>query len=305
LQEGIYTNKKLDFGISLGSSLSLFKRVYLTSFGNITKASIVALKSLRKIAEQYNMERVELGFPYPVARVRDFSFKIKREIKDIVGSFKTTCHTPMINIASLDEKKRKENSREMIAAIEFAVNFGINQFVIHLVTVERQSILFIPLIKRKTKEKEELMRKAGEKSFYEIIDYFGKDTLIFGLENLTPYEPVFRDPQEFKHLFSKNVGLVLDTVHAISWKLNPVKLLDIYKNNLFEIHLTNGTGEGRIVKHYPLGRGKVPLIKVIRKLKEINFRGPMIVEVESEKDLIESLKWLNVINILKIESELD
>jgi sugar phosphate isomerase/epimerase len=81
--------------------------------------------------------------------------------------------------------------------------------------------------------------------------------------------------------------------------LNPVSLLNVYRNNLFEIHLTDGTGKGKVVKHYPLGWGRVPLIKIIRRLGKINFKGPIIIEVESEKDLIKSLEWLNAVKVLK------
>lgn len=278
-------------------TLPIFIRVYLTSFGNVTKASIVALKTLRELAEKNNIERIELGFPYPIARVKDFSSKVKKEIKDIVGSFKTTCHTPMVNLASLNERKRQENLREMIESIEFSLEKGINQFVIHLAAAEMSKIPFFSWFKRGTADKIniELIRKTGEKSFLEIKDYFGKDKLIYGLENLTIHEPAFRDPKEFKHLFSKNVGLTLDTVHAVSWGLDPVELIEIYKKHLVEVHLTDGVGKGKIVKHYALGEGKVPLVEVIQRLQEIEFKGPVIIEVESKKDFPKSLKWLKKI----------
>lgn len=221
--------------------------------------------------------------------VRDLSPEVARELKDLAGSFKVTCHAPMTNIASLNEIKRKENVTEMIASIEFSVEKGCNQFVLHLAASE-ELFSFIPWPKKSINHN--LIQEAGEKSFNEITDYFKRDNLVYGLENLTGHEPGFQDPQDFAHLFKNNVGLVIDTVHAICWNLDPVRLISMYQKHLVEIHLTDGTGQGKIVKHYALGKGIVPLQRVLQKLREIEFSGPVIIEGDSKEDFEASLKWL-------------
>jgi sugar phosphate isomerase/epimerase len=237
------------------------------------------------------MKRLELGFPYPFGKVRDLSLEVARELKDIAGSFKVTCHAPMTNIASPDEERRKENITEMIASIDFGVEKRCTQFVIHLAASE-ELFSFISWPRKNIDQK--LIRGAGEKSFQEITEYFKGMNLIYGLENLTRHEPGFQDPKDFAHLFNSNVGLVIDTVHAISWKLDPLKLIELYQNHLVEVHLTDGTGQGKIVKHYALGKGNVPLRQVLRKLQEIDFTGPVVIEVDSKEDFKASLEWLNM-----------
>ena len=235
------------------------------------------------------MKRLELGFPYPFGRVRDLSLEVARELKDLADSFKVTCHAPMTNIASLNEIKRKENVVEMIASIEFSVEKGCSQFVLHLAASE-ELFSFIPWPKRNIDQR--FVQEAGEKSFREIVDFFEGNNLIYGLENLTAHEPGFQDPKDFAHLFNENVGFVIDTVHAISWKLDPLKLIELYQKHLVEVHLTDGTGQGKVVKHYALGKGNVRLRQVLQKLREIDFTGPIVIEVDSKKDFVASLEWL-------------
>ena len=249
---------------------------------------VTTLRFARKAAEEYSIGRMELGFPYPVGRVRDLSPEVKKEIEGIAGSFKVTCHAPMVNLASIDERKRKENINEMIASIEFSLEKGANQFVIHLAAAGIFS--FLPWSNKNSNHK--LIQEAGEKSFHEITEYFQGKNPIYGLENLTSHEPGFQDPQDFAHLFKDNVGLTIDTVHAISWKLDPVRLIDQYRKHLVEVHLTDGTGLGKVVKHYALGKGIVPLQRVLQKLREIDFSGPVVIEVDSKKDFVASLEWL-------------
>jgi len=237
------------------------------------------------------MKRLELGFPYPFGRVRDLSPKVEKELRDIAGSFKVTCHAPMTNIASLNEIKRKENVAEMIASIDFSVEKGCTQFVIHLAGSEG-FLSFIPWPKKTINHK--LIQEVGERSFREIMDFFEGNNLVYGLENLTAHESGFQNPQEFAHLFKDNVGLTIDTVHAISWKLDPVKMIEIYQKHLVEVHLTDGTGRGKVVKHYALGKGNAPLQQVLQKLQEINFTGPVVIEVDSKEDFKVSLEWLKM-----------
>ena len=269
-----------------------FKRSLLwpRNFGNIPKASIAALRFLRRIAEEHDIKIIELGFPPSIiARVRDLSFGIKKEAHDMVNSFKTTCHAPMVNLSSLSEKKRRENVDEMIAAVEFGLEIGIKQFVVHLAASEGISA-FIPWPKKSVNAK--LIQEAGERSFREIMEHFEGTRLVVGLENLTGHEPGFQNPRDFSHLFGRNVGLTLDTVHAISWNLDPVELIGLYREDLLEIHLTDGSGGERIVRHRALGDGRAPLNSILRKLGEIQFNGPIIIEVDSETDFLKSLEWL-------------
>lgn len=270
-----------------------FKRSLLWSrnLGSISAASIAALRFLRKTAEEHDIKIIELGFPPSIiARVRDLSTEVKKEIDDMVGSFRATCHTPMLDLSSLNEKKRKENVDEMIASIEFSLDRGVTQFVMHLAASGMFS--FIPWPKKNANT--ELIQRAGHRSFEEIMARFEGENIILGLENLTGHEPAFQDPKDLSTLFRKNVGLTLDTVHAISWNLDPVEMVGLYKEHLVEVHLTDGTGQGEVVKHYALGKreGRVPLNSLLHKLEEIEFGGPVIIEVDNREDLEKSLKWL-------------
>lgn len=89
----------------------------------------------------------------------------------------------------------------------------------------------------------------------------------------------------------KEIGMCLDTAHAFESNVDPSDFIKHFGQKIKEVHLIDGIYSDPVT-HYPLGAGEVDLISVFDKLEKINYQGIIILEVNSQKDLLESKKYL-------------
>ena len=100
---------------------------------------------------------------------------------------------------------------------------------------------------------------------------------------------------------TENLGINLDTANLILYgKANPVDALDVFGKYVRNTHMkdgcypTNGTELGHEV---PIGQGKVDFPALVKKLKELNYQGPLTIEREisgdqQTKDILEAKAYL-------------
>jgi len=83
-----------------------------------------------------------------------------------------------------------------------------------------------------------------------------------------------------------NQGVNLDPANLILYgKANPVDALDVFGTLVRGIHAKDGlypTDPHRLGEEVPIGHGKVDFPRLIRRLKELNYRGPITIEREIE-----------------------
>jgi L-ribulose-5-phosphate 3-epimerase len=83
-----------------------------------------------------------------------------------------------------------------------------------------------------------------------------------------------------------NQGVNLDPANLILYgKANPVDALDVFGTLVRGIHAKDGlypTDPHRLGEEVPIGQGKVDFPRLIRRLKELNYRGPITIEREIE-----------------------
>jgi sugar phosphate isomerase/epimerase len=97
-------------------------------------------------------------------------------------------------------------------------------------------------------------------------------------------------------LGGENVGINFDTGNIILYgKGNPVDALDVFGQYVRDFHCKDGfypTDGRRLGAERALGEGKVDWPKHIKKLKELNYDGPMTIEreISGEKQTEDILK---------------
>ncbi|MCM8818368.1 MAG: sugar phosphate isomerase/epimerase [Candidatus Omnitrophica bacterium] len=84
---------------------------------------------------------------------------------------------------------------------------------------------------------------------------------------------------------SDRIGLCLDTAWALDAGIDPVRMIDLFKDRLYSLHLKDFIFErnGKPID-VVLGQGNISLEQLTGKLKEINFHGPLIIEYEGEPE---------------------
>jgi len=202
--------------------------------------------------------------------------------------YHATVHLPMAPLHTV------EGAMEITDAIDYGLDHGAGSFVIHPAEVEwgrfwRRSTGF-DFAEAKT---------VGLNQLKGILQYYDKENITIAIENLAGPVPYGKDPNDFDYMFGKHgqlsAGLCLDVCHAVNVGLDPVALLQKYrqKEQLFEVHLADTEIINGPDKHCALGKGKVPLNTILDALRD--FNGPVIIEV-SDKDFEPS--WKELVKIL-------
>ncbi|MCM8772204.1 MAG: sugar phosphate isomerase/epimerase [Candidatus Omnitrophica bacterium] len=98
------------------------------------------------------------------------------------------------------------------------------------------------------------------------------------LGNIQTLEYVFKNT-------SDRIGLCLDTAWSLDSNIEPIKMIETFKDRLYSLHLKDFIFEkNRKPVDVILGEGNIDLKKLVNKLKEINFSGPLIIEYEGEPE---------------------
>jgi len=94
--------------------------------------------------------------------------------------------------------------------------------------------------------------------------------------------------QSLSYIFkntSERIGLCLDTAWALDSRIDPVKMIEAFSDRIYSLHLKDFIFEkDRRPVDVVFGQGNIDIEKLINKLKEINFSGPLIFEYEGEPE---------------------
>ncbi len=208
------------------------------------------------------------------------------QIKGAVRRFDTVCcHLPLgeINISALNSEIRRYAIEETKRHIDLCEELGIRSLVMHpgsfAAMPDRYSLLAGQT------------RRTARESVLDIHAYCERKGMELSLENLHCNEPFFRTPDEFEPFIQAGMGMALDTLHACSAGVDPADFIARFGRRITEVHLTDGIG-GDPLSDCPVGGGAVDCAGVLRKLAEIEFDGPIVLEVLSREALIESKAFL-------------
>jgi sugar phosphate isomerase/epimerase len=102
-------------------------------------------------------------------------------------------------------------------------------------------------------------------------------------------------------LGGKDVGLNLDPANLLMYgKANPVDALDILGSYVLDVHAKDGeypTDGRNLGEEKPLGKGRVNFPRLIARLKELGYDGPITIEREisgdrQKKDILAAIELL-------------
>ena len=287
-------NRKFGVSTSLctGQVKELARGVGRPAQEQLLKGYLILLDDFARFVLENGFDTIEIEFGFSIISA-ELLFPLLDELKAIIRPFRAvSCHLPLgeVNVAALHTTMRREAIAETKRHIDLCGELGINKLVMHPgcfgATPDRYALL------------EQQTRQIAERSVFEIASYCKKNHMELSVENLHRGEALFREPQEFEPFVRKGIGLTLDTVHAFVSGVNPVDFITRYGKKITEVHLTDGVASDSYA-HYPVGKGMVDCLAVLRKLDEIGYDGRVILEVNSKDALLQSKRFLQEKGYLK------
>lgn len=271
--------------MEFGLSMSLCGGEVFEGLGgrDLGDACLTILDDFTQFALENGFTMIEVGSASLIAA--DSLLPIAEELKKRISKFQAvTYHLPSgeINIAALHEGIRREAIQETKKHILVCQQIGIAEVVMHPGCFVAMPNIYI-LRERETRE-------IAKNSILDIFNYCKTRNIELSIENLPRNEPFFQRPAEFEPFIEKGIGMVLDSVHAVTSNVEPIEFIIKFGNRIKEVHLTDGYREDP-VSHHPIGTGEVNCLEVLNMLEEIDYKGRIVLEVDSKRDLFRSLEY--------------
>jgi sugar phosphate isomerase/epimerase len=120
------------------------------------------------------------------------------------------------------------------------------------------------------------------------------------IHNHGPGDTLYSSPNDvytkIKDL-DKRIGFCIDVGHVIRIGQDPIAFIEKHKDRLYDLHIKDvdkAVADGTPVE---IGRGIIPIPKVIKTLKKINYQGAVAIEYEKDGEdpvpgLAESVGYL-------------
>ncbi|MCC7573852.1 MAG: sugar phosphate isomerase/epimerase [Candidatus Methanofastidiosum sp.] len=216
------------------------------------------------------------------------------KIKDLISSynFDYTVHSPFsdINISSLNKSIRKESVRQVKYSI-----FAVNEIGGKILTFHpgRHSAA--------TSKSRENTKQILFDSLKEISDYNKDYGVTIALENMPDtFITTMRVSKEvLEVLENKQLSEIKHTMDVGHLETNNVDIGEyIYDLRKYLIHMHLHDNFGEFDNHLPLGDGNINFPGIFRVLKEINYKGRIILEMTKTEDILKSRKFLEEKNYL-------
>jgi sugar phosphate isomerase/epimerase len=257
------------------------------------------LSAIRRLVEEFQVRAVELNGDFTTLYPEIFDRVYYGQVAELQRELGFVCslHLPFLWLdgASLAEPARMATVECISQVLEETRDLSIESYVVHLwgVWTSLLGTLQTMLDEERQRLMGEILRSA-ERTLEELGGVICPDELC--VENLE------RIPFE---LFAPLVGrqgakICFDVGHLVVQGRDPLEFLDHYWESIGEIHLHDAMAAGGRFPvardHLPLGRGSVDYVTLMNRLAEGGYEGVVILEVNSEEDLLESLKrvqpWL-------------
>ncbi len=185
-------------------------------------------------------------------------------------------------MGSLSTEIRKQSLDIMKGAIDFAQQLGVR-----LILVPGYDVFYEP-------SSAETQKRFLE-SLWRSVAWASRAGVMLALENVEKYVTSITQSARFiKELNSPWLQLYADVGNLVAMGYDAPSELDAGAGHLAGVHLKDALkGQLRDVK---LGRGAVPFTQVFRKLSDMNFCGPMLLELSLEPDpliaISEAREWI-------------
>lgn len=272
---------KMNFGLSM--SICFGRAREYGKEKNIGKTYLRLLDYFLNFALKNEIKIIEIGsFPPFDAGVLE---KIKSETKRRIEKFKTIYHLPSweINICAINSGVRKASLQETKKLIKFAKDIGIKRLSLHPGCYTAMPDIYALMTQQ--------VKSIAKETILDIFEKCRNNGLELAIENLPFNEPFFQKPEEFEPFIERGIGMLIDTAHAVTSGVDPIDFVKKFQKKISEVHLVDGF-KGKKDIHYALGMGELDYLSFLKELAKIKYKGPIILELKSEKDFFKTLNIL-------------
>lgn len=193
-----------------------------------------------------------------------------------------------ITIGLVPPQYREIRKRELLAASEFAKKIGVKQIITHVgfLPNDPNDPNYVDTVDA-LREVVEVMRSRGQYFLFET----GQETPVTLLRAISD-------------IGLDNVGINLDMANLILYGMaRTPDAVDIFGKYVMNTHVKDGefpTDPYKLGREVKAGMGRASIPTVIKKLHELGYTGPLVVEreisgEEQKRDIIDTFAYLNEI----------
>jgi sugar phosphate isomerase/epimerase len=251
------------------------------------------LAAIRRIVEGYGLAAVELTLDLAMVFPQVFDAGFYSAVAGLQQQLGFVCsvHLPFlwVDLCSLNESMRRASIACLRQAIELTESVEVDTYVLHLwgfttTQIARQlqhpaqrQVLFGALLLQ------------AQRSLAEVCEVVAPSDLC--VENLE--DSVF--DLALPLIEQAGASICLDVGHLAWHAEDELSFLAKHRDRIREVHLHDALtkspgGDSPIRDHLALGQGEIDYTAFLRKLQEIEFQGPVILELNSKAELEESLE---------------
>lgn len=253
-------------------------------FNNIFDLILSSTKACLHFAEQNNIKIVELIID-PSDILKDEN---KHKFVELINSFSITkqVHGPFIdvNLCSHNSIISEASVRSYINTAQFCEVIKSKMMTIHP-GLANSSINAI-------REYNKLQLK---RAINKILEFTSSMDLTVCLENMPKSNYIMLDENNIKEILkfidNENLFLTYDTSHFYTCRGNVKLLWEKFHQKIKNVHLVENFTRVSDT-HPPLGSGKIKFNEIFEIIRGFNYRGPMIIELSSAKDLEKSINFI-------------
>ena len=264
------------------------------------KGQMTILEFLEQVVER-GLQVAEIVVEPPYCVVGKIDSIERKKIKEFAQKhdLELTIHGPFsdINIGAFNDIVRDFSINEIKKSIIFARDIGATTVTIHPAEFGAIGHSYPDIIKENNVESiKTLTLFAAEndiKIAYENMPIFTWNQL---MEGVNPEEML----EIFKNINLPNLGFTWDIGHSNTTTISMKNYYENFKDHLFHVHLHDNDGpkEGWNDTHLEVGKGTVNWQEIFNYLKEMNFQGTLVFELDNWEKIDNSLKYLQRIGVL-------
>lgn len=200
-------------------------------------------------------------------------------IRDL-GFRAVSMHAPSSvgDLSSPDELQREETLIACQKVLDAAMLMGANLVTFHPSSIEGEMSQSEERYLALQETLRDLSGYAEDRDLKIAIENF--PCPFFGCEPLELYKCI-------RNLDLPNVGMCLDIGHAFVGKYLPNILTEL-GDKVFSVHASDN--RGRVDEHLSPGQGSIPWEQIINGLRQMDFKGPFVVEVRDGKKVEQILQ---------------
>jgi sugar phosphate isomerase/epimerase len=257
------------------------------------------LASIRQLVEGYGLSAVELGLDMGIVYPQVFDTEFYAAVADLQQELGFTCsvHLPFLflDASSLNEPIRQASVDCFRQAVELARPVEVTAYILHLwgnTTVEIATIL--ANASQRDAAFFGLMAQAG-RSVAEICEFVApRDLCVENLE-APSFDVALPVVEQYGVSICLDVGHLAYGYGREDGDGDALDFLARHGGRVREVHLhdfvhVSAGGLTQTRDHLPLGQGQMDTAAFLRRLEEMDFDGPVILEVNSKPDLEQSLE---------------